>query len=83
MSEIEQPGVDVESLVAGGFNLLIGRRACGSWHVARAHRNPRTRNRTVSASGATLEDALRAVALLSQVEPITSPATPAPPANPT
>jgi hypothetical protein len=52
------PGVDVASLCAGGYNLLIGQRLDGSWHVARAHRNPRLRIRTQSVSGPTLEDAL-------------------------
>ena len=57
----ESAGVDVDALVEGGFNLLIGRRLDGTWHVSRGNRNTRLRQRAITASGATLEDALRAL----------------------
>lgn len=57
----EPEGVDIEALMEGGFNLMISRRTDGRWHVARIHRNPRTRGRAESADGLTLEEALRAL----------------------
>jgi hypothetical protein len=54
----ELPGIDVEPLCAGGFNLMIGRRDDGSWHVSRSNRKTSARRRAIAADGATLEEAL-------------------------
>lgn len=57
-ADILPQGVDADWLVQPGYNLMLHRRADGSWVVSYAHCNPRRRQKTIRAEGAELADCL-------------------------